>query len=188
MAIMSPRRDGAGRKLRFLRVLPRPPGLAGAHRATLVAGPVSVPCVLGPAGIVRRKREGDGGTPAGRFALMGGCFRPDRQPRPVVPVAVRPSRPLDGWCDDPSRGCYNRPVTLPFPASHERLWREDRLYDVLLVLDYNMWPRRRGAGSAIFLHVMAKDGTATAGCVALRPADLRRLLARLAPGCRLLIG
>lgn len=154
----------------------------------LRAGAVTLPCVLGSGGLSRRKREGDGATPIGCFALRGGFFRPDRGARPPCRLALRASRRDDGWCDDPASGCYNRPVRLPFASGHERLWRDDRLYDCGLVLDYNLGRPRKGRGSAIFLHVMATAGTPTAGCVALRPEDLRRLLPRLSKHCRIVIG
>jgi L,D-peptidoglycan transpeptidase YkuD (ErfK/YbiS/YcfS/YnhG family) len=103
-------------------------------------------------------------------------------------LPVRASRIDDGWCDDPVASRYNRPVRLPFAGSHERMWRQDRLYDLGLVIDYNLRPAHKGRGSAIFIHIMASGKTPTAGCVALHPADLRRLLPRLASGCLITIG
>jgi L,D-peptidoglycan transpeptidase YkuD (ErfK/YbiS/YcfS/YnhG family) len=94
-------------------------------------------------------------------------------------LPIRPVRPSDGWCDDPSSAAYNRQVTLPIRAGHEKLWRADRLYDLVIVLDYNIHPRRKNLGSAIFLHCARPDFAPTEGCVALRPDDLRRLLPRL---------
>ena len=152
-------------------------------QGTLVAGPrMTVPCALGRCGIRRRKCEGDGVTPAGRFGLVAAFYRPDRGRRPQTALPLAPLRPDSGWCDDPADRCYNRPVRLPFPASHEPLWRDDHLYDVLVVLDYNLAPPRRGAGSAIFLHLAAPGFAPTAGCVAVTAAAMRRLLARAGPG------
>lgn len=166
-------------------VVTRMPGTRSGGR--LRAGALFLPCMLGSGGLSRHKREGDGATPTGRFAMVGGFFRPDRGPRPAARLALRPSRMDDGWCDDPASGCYNRAVRLPFASGHERLWREDRLYDCGLVLDYNLASPRKGRGSAIFLHVMAEAATPTAGCVALRPGDLRRLLGRLSRRCHVVI-
>jgi len=150
---------------------------------TLVAAPrMTVPCALGRSGIRRRKCEGDGVTPAGRFGLVAAFYRPDRVRRPQTALPLAPLRPDSGWCDDPADRRYNRPVRLPFPASHERLWRDDHLYDLLVVLDYNLARPQRGAGSAIFLHLAAPDFAPTAGCVAVTEEAMRRLLARAAPG------
>ena len=173
------------RGLQRLRVAPAP---GRKSRAVLLGGTLVLPCVIGPAGLTRRKREGDGATPMGRFALLGCFFRADREPRPAARLPLRATRRHDGWCDDPGHACYNRPVQLPFGARHEAMWRKDRLYDLGIVVDYNQTRPRKRLGSAIFIHVMAPGQTPTAGCVALHPADLRRLLPRLAPGCRLSIG
>jgi L,D-peptidoglycan transpeptidase YkuD (ErfK/YbiS/YcfS/YnhG family) len=85
----------------------------------------------------------------------------------------------DGWCDAPDDRNYNRQVRLPYPASSETLWRDDHLYDVVIVLGHNQRPRRRGVGSAVFLHIAAGDFRPTAGCVAVSAADMRRLLPHL---------
>jgi L,D-peptidoglycan transpeptidase YkuD (ErfK/YbiS/YcfS/YnhG family) len=145
----------------------------------LHAGPLTFRCALGCNGISRRKREGDHATPAGSFRFLFGYFRADRVPRRAMALSMRPLSQSLGWCDDSRVPAYNRPVRLPFRASHEILWREDRLYDLVIVLDYNMYPRRRNRGSAIFLHCCREGFFPTEGCIALDPADLRRLLPRL---------
>jgi L,D-peptidoglycan transpeptidase YkuD (ErfK/YbiS/YcfS/YnhG family) len=156
--------------------------LAGNRRRGLVvAGPLRAPCALGRTGTTRAKREGDGATPVGSFGLVGVYYRADRVPRPVTRLAAIPLRPDLGWCDDPADRSYNRPVRLPCPARHERLWRDDRLYDVVVVLDYNLARPRPGLGSAIFLHLAGPDFAPTAGCIAVAPAAMRRLLALVAP-------
>jgi L,D-peptidoglycan transpeptidase YkuD (ErfK/YbiS/YcfS/YnhG family) len=135
-------------------------------------------CALGRGGVraATEKREGDGATPAARMMLRRVLFRADRGPPPRCVVPVEPIAPDDGWCDDPQHRAYNRPVRLPFDASHERLWRNDPLYDVVGVLGWNDDPVERGRGSAIFLHVAQADFAPTAGCVALAPRDLRAVL------------
>jgi L,D-peptidoglycan transpeptidase YkuD (ErfK/YbiS/YcfS/YnhG family) len=145
----------------------------------LFAGPMVMRCVLGEAGVTRRKREGDRATPAGQFALRGAYIRRDRMERVVCPLPTRVTRPTDGWCDDPDAGAYNRPVRLPFMPRHENLWRDDTVYDVVIVLDYNLHPRIRARGSAIFLHLTSGRGGATAGCIAISLADMRRLVPKL---------
>lgn len=134
-------------------------------------------CALGKAGVRPAKREGDGATPAGTFIMRRLLYRPDRGAAPATRLPVTPIAADDGWCDDPADGAYNRPVKLPYRARTERLWRDDRLYDLLVVLGYNDDPAIAGAGSAIFLHVAAADYAPTEGCVALAPEDLRRVLA-----------
>ena len=134
-------------------------------------------CVIGAAGVRRFKQEGDGATPSGLFALRRVLYRADRLSPPACGVLPRePIAPDDGWCDDPADRDYNKAVRLPHPARHERLWREDRLYDLLAVLGYNDNPVERGRGSAIFLHVADPHEQPTQGCVALRLEDLKWLL------------
>lgn len=140
-------------------------------------GPLRLPCALGRGGRRARKREGDGATPIGMWPMREVLYRADRMARPVTGLPVSPIRPDDGWCDAPHDRNYNRPVRLPYPAGHERLWREDHLYDLVVILGYNDVPRSRGQGSAIFMHLAAPDFTPTVGCIALHEADLRKLLA-----------
>jgi len=147
----------------------------------LIIGDRHIPCALGRSGVTRFKREGDGATPTGRLRLLALMVRRDRLPGPRAPVRLRPIRPGDGWCDDPSSGVYNRPVHLPCRASHELLWRDDRLYDVVGILDWNIRPRTSRRGSAIFLHLARAGLAPTEGCIALRREDLFRLLAALGP-------
>ena len=137
------------------------------------------PCALGRSGVRAVKRAGDGATPLGRMRLICGYYRHGRlgQRRTRLPLAA--TRPDLGWCDAPDDRNYNRPVALPYPASHERMLRADRLYDCCIVLDYNIAPRRRGAGSAIFLHIARSGFQPTEGCVAVTMATMRRLLPRL---------
>lgn len=81
-----------------------------------------------------------------------------------------------GWCDAPADANYNREIEHPYPASAEHLWRQDRLYDLVVVTGYNVEPRSRQRGSAIFLHVARPDFAPTEGCIAMRRQDLQRLL------------
>jgi L,D-peptidoglycan transpeptidase YkuD (ErfK/YbiS/YcfS/YnhG family) len=157
-------------------------------RGWLTVGGLRIPCALGPAGIVRRKREGDGGTPAGRFALLWAFYRPDRKRPAMGGVPLRALRRDAGWCEDSRSPCYNRPVRLPFSLAVDSLWRDDDLYDLTFVLDYNFSRRKKGAGSAIFFHVARPGLTPTAGCVAIRAADMRRLAPRLSARAAMTIG
>lgn len=152
-------------------------------------GPVAMKCALGRGGRTVRKREGDGATPIGRWKVREVLVRADggmRWCRHVAGVPVRRISMDDGWCDAPGDRNYNRPVRHPYPASAERLWRTDHLYDAVIVLGYNDQPRRRGAGSAIFLHLSRRQDTGrpapTEGCVALGARELAVVLAHLTPG------
>jgi len=151
------------------------------HRGLLRCGPLVLPCALGRAGVTHLKREGDGATPAGRHRLLSLYVRRDRVAGPRAAVPMRAMRRNDGWCEDPRNGRYNCPIRLPSSAGHETMWRADRLYDIVGVLDWNLRPRIRGRGSAIFLHNCRPGFGPTAGCIALRPQDLKRLLALAGP-------
>lgn len=135
------------------------------------------PCTVGRSGVTCAKREGDGATPRGTHRIVGLLFRPDRMNRPAdwaVPI-----RPGDLWSDDPRDPDYNLMVRAPHPFGHEHLRRPDRLYDLVILTDWN-WPYAEpGLGSAIFLHRWRKPGHPTAGCVALRPEHLRWIATRI---------
>lgn len=145
---------------------------------------LSFRCALGKGGVIGadRKREGDGASPIGIWPIRRVYYRPDRMTAPDTQLACVPLRPHDGWCDDPSNPLYNRPVSLPYSASHEILWREDHVYDVICELGYNDDPVFPGKGSAIFMHLAHETYTPTEGCVALSEADLREVLRFCAPG------
>jgi L,D-peptidoglycan transpeptidase YkuD (ErfK/YbiS/YcfS/YnhG family) len=133
------------------------------------------------------KREGDGATPLGDWALMFGYYRADRIDTPRTGLMMHTLTPEHGWCDDPSSAAYNLPVRLPFSGRHERLWREDGLYDVIIVLSHNLMPPIAPLGSAIFLHCRGEDGAPTEGCIALPRQALIGLLHNVSPGDRLKI-
>ena len=132
---------------------------------------------MGRSGMTVFKREGDGATPIGELALLSGYFRRDRLSRPRTSVPLAAIRRDAGWCDAPRHPAYNRLVRLPFSASHEEMARSDHLYDMVMVLDWNIRSRRRSRGSAIFLHLAKPGYQPTEGCVALTPKAMRRLLA-----------
>lgn len=159
---------------------------ARSASGTLEAGWLRLPCAIGRGGISYRKREGDGATPAGRLPLRAFYYRADRV-GPAVRTARRglQGRALrrdDGWCDAVGDRNYNRHVRHPYPASAERMWREDSLYDIVVVMGWNDRPRIKGRGSAIFLHCASPGYRPTEGCIALAKADLARLLPMLTAG------
>lgn len=139
-------------------------------------------CAVGRGAIAREKREGDGVTPVGRWPIRHVLYRADRVEKPDTPFDCAEIRADDGWCDDPADPAYNRPVRLPYAASHERMTRDDGLYDVVVVLGHNDDPVVPGAGSAVFLHVARDDYGPTEGCVALALPDLLDVLRTAAPG------
>lgn len=159
-----------------------------ATTGLLQFGGRSFPCALGRSGITTQKREGDGASPAGAFMLLGGFYRADRIPRPRTGLPMCPLGPQDGWCDAPKDPRYNQLVSLPFAAGHEKLWRDDQLYDVIVVLDQNIHPRIAGGGSAIFFHIAAPGFTPTEGCIAVSHATMQHALRFARPGSRIQIG
>ena len=138
----------------------------------------SIPCLVGKAGLIAEsdKREGDMATPVGDWPLRRVYYRPDRVALPATSLPSIALTPAMGWCDDPGDANYNMPVELPFNASHERLWREDGLYDFIVVLGHNDSPPRPFLGSAVFLHLYEQDTPHTAGCVAIAKDDMVALL------------
>ena len=136
---------------------------------------------LGRGGIRVLKREGDGGTPLGRFPVRQVLYRADRVRRPRTRLPLRAIRDRDGWCEDPADRNYNRPVKLDEGRRAESLKRDDHLYDLVLVLGYNDRPRVKGKGSAIFIHLAREGFQPTDGCIALSRHDLTMLLAELEP-------
>ena len=147
-------------------------------------GDRKVRCALGKAGVkpAFEKHEGDLASPAGAWPIRRVLYRPDKGAAPRTALPADPIAPDDGWCDAPDDANYNRPVKLPHAASCEHMWRDDDLYDLVVVLGYNDAPPRPGSGSCIFLHIAAEGYSPTQGCVALSRPDLEDLLAQARPG------
>jgi len=139
-------------------------------------------CAVGRGGIVADKCEGDGATPIGLWPLRRVLYRADRLSEPVCYLERQKLMPEDGWCDDPGHTDYNRQVVLPHAASCENLWRDDAVYDIIVVLGHNDDPVVAGLGSAIFLHIARNDYAPTEGCVALARDDLISVLTQVEPG------
>jgi L,D-peptidoglycan transpeptidase YkuD (ErfK/YbiS/YcfS/YnhG family) len=155
------------------------------RRGRVVAGNLVIPCALGRSGTTHRKREGDGASPVGRFRLLQGFYRADHGGRPRTRLPLNRIMPGQGWCDDPGDRRYNTLVPLPCASSHEILWRDDHLYDVVIDIAWNRGPVVRGRGSAIFLHLAHPGLEPTAGCVAVAKPMIRRLLERIGPETRI---
>lgn len=144
-----------------------------------------LPCSIGRGGITAQKREGDGATPVGAHRITGMLYRPDRLAAPAL--WARPIGPGDLWSDDPVDSAYNSLVSVPYGHSHENLRRADPLYDLVLVLDWNMTPAIPGKGSAIFIHQWRRAGYPTEGCIAFSRPVLHWLAARIEPGTRVIV-
>lgn len=142
-----------------------------------------VKCAVGRAGVIRAdlKSEGDGASPLGIWPIRRVLYRADRFWPPSTRLRLDPILPDDGWCDAVGDQAYNRPVKLPYPASCEQLWRDDAVYDLVVVLGHNDDPPRHGAGSAIFLHLARPNFEPTQGCIALARPDLLELLSLAGP-------
>ncbi len=145
----------------------------------LIAGGLDVVCAFGRSGLTDKKEEGDGATPIGKWPLRQLFRRPDRPTPPDTSLPDREIAPDSGWCDDPGHESYNQLVKLPFSASHERLWRDDELYDLMVPLGYNDDVIVPGKGSAIFFHLAKKNYQPTEGCVAIAEEHMRALLPML---------
>ena len=139
-------------------------------------------CALGRNGVSRDRKEGDGTTPVGVFPIREEFYRADRVGEFECALPARPIGENDGWCDDPDDPAYNRLIGLPHPARHERMWREDNLYDIVVVLGYNDDPPVPGKGSGIFLHAASGDYAPTEGCVAISEANLITLVREIPLG------
>ena len=152
------------------------------RRAIVQAGILTFRAALGRSGRTSRKREGDGATPIAPMRLIHGYYRRERIAGPLATrLRMIPIETDMLWCDAASNANYNRPVKAPFGPSHEELMREDGLYDICLVMDWNIMSRRRNLGSAIFFHCARPFYPPTQGCVAIDIRDMRRLLPLVGP-------
>jgi L,D-peptidoglycan transpeptidase YkuD (ErfK/YbiS/YcfS/YnhG family) len=158
------------------------------NRGWLTAGRQTIKVAIGRGGIRANKREGDGGTPKGTFHPLRLWWRADRHPRPSTFLPVRAITPEAAWCEDVSSRHYNQPLRRAAKDGGDRLTRDDHLYDFVIEIDHNTRPRIAGRGSAVFLHLARKDFSPTAGCVSMTESAMLRLLKRLGPRTRIVIG
>ena len=135
-------------------------------------------CTLGKAGVEIKKREGDNITPKGTYKILNIYYRKDRIKKISSKLRLVAITKQMGWCDDPDSKYYNQLIKLPTEYSHEKFFRKDNIYDLVLVLNYNMKPIIKNKGSAIFIHV-AKKNKKTAGCIALSKMDLITLIKKI---------
>lgn len=143
---------------------------------------ITIQAALGRSGTTPFKREGDGATPIATMRLLYGFTRGERIRLPQTALPMRRIRKDVLWCDEPRHPAYNRPVKTPFRPSHEEMMRADGLYDICLVLDWNITSRARNRGSAIFFHLIKPGYQPTAGCIAVSPTDMKRFIPFLGKG------
>jgi L,D-peptidoglycan transpeptidase YkuD (ErfK/YbiS/YcfS/YnhG family) len=172
-----------------------------SYMCYVVATHTSYPCQVGKSGVLADKKEGDGATPAGDFPIREIFYRADKLSKDDIArleavrkkgLPVHVLTPDDGWSDDPRSPFYNQHVSiaeylktsLPNP-SYEKLWRDDDVYDIIVVIGYNDQPVVKGKGSAIFMHLQRRvangDIAPTIGCVSFAPSDLMDIIATLTP-------
>jgi L,D-peptidoglycan transpeptidase YkuD (ErfK/YbiS/YcfS/YnhG family) len=136
-------------------------------------------CALGKAGVKRKKVEGDNITPIGTFKINNIYYRRDRLKKIFSKFKLIEIKKNMGWCDDPKSKQYNQLIRIPNKYKHEKLYRKDNIYDLILVLNYNTRPILKNKGSAIFIHVATKNYKKTAGCIALKKKHLIRLVEKI---------
>jgi L,D-peptidoglycan transpeptidase YkuD (ErfK/YbiS/YcfS/YnhG family) len=143
-----------------------------------------VPCAIGRSGMIAAidKREGDGASPIGVWPIRRFVYRADRLALPQTLLPISATHVNDGWCDGADDPLYNQPVTRPYPASTEQMWREDHVYDLVGILGHNDDPPIAGMGSAIFLHLARPGFTPTEGCIALSLDDMLEVMRLAGPG------
>jgi len=144
-------------------------------------------CSIGINGLSNNKREGDGCTPIGDFKITKILYRPDKINDSKFALESEVIKKSDGWCDDINSDLYNQKIEFPFGPSAEHLYRNDDLYDLVCIIDYNLNPIIRGKGSAIFLHVASEDYSPTQGCIALKKEELIQIAIKLDKGSTITI-
>jgi len=132
-------------------------------------------CCIGKNGLTKFKKEGDFKTPKGTFKIEHLYFRKDRMKKPITKLKCIEIKKNMGWCDDLRSKRYNKLITINNDFSHEKLFRKDLKYDLLIPIKYNFNKIVPGKGSCIFLH-LTQNFKPTAGCVALSKKDFLILL------------
>lgn len=144
-------------------------------------------CCIGKNGLTKFKKEGDGKTPKGTFKIEHLYFRKDRIKKPLTKLKCIAIKKNMGWCDDIKSKKYNKLISFPFKYSAEKLWRKDNIYDVAIVLNYNLNPVKKNKGSAIFLHITKKNYSPTRGCIAINEKDMLNLTTNLKKNSAIII-
>ena len=144
-------------------------------------------CALGKAGMGEKKREGDNVTPTGTFKIVKIYYRSDRIKKISSKFRAIEITKNMGWCDDPNSKNYNQLINLPSKYNHEKLFKKTNIYDLIIVLNYNMKPVIKNKGSAIFIHIAKNNYQPTQGCIALKKNDLLKLLSKISKNIKIKI-
>ena len=144
-------------------------------------------CALGKAGVGKKKIEGDNITPKGTFEIVKIYYRSDRIKKIYSKIKLFKINKKMGWCNDPTSKKYNQLIKLPSKYTHEKLYRQDNVYDLVVVLNYNRTPIIKNKGSAIFIHVAKKNYKKTEGCVALKKKHLVKLIKNIKNKTKIII-
>ena len=145
-------------------------------------------CALGKAGIKKKIMEGDNITPKGIFKIIKIYYRPDKIKEIKTLIKKIKIKKNMGWCDDIKSRFYNQQIKLPVKYSHEKLYRNDNLYDLIAVLNYNIDPIIKKKGSAIFLHIAKNSYQETKGCIALKKKHLIEIISKIKKNTKIKIG
>ena len=144
-------------------------------------------CALGKAGVGKKFQEGDGLTPIGTYKIVNVYYRKDKIKKLTSNLKLISINKSMGWCDDPKSKKYNQLIKLPSKYKHEKLFRNDRIYDLILVLDYNMNPVIKNKGSAIFIHIAKNNYCKTKGCLALKKKNLIEIISKIKRDTKIII-
>ena len=144
-------------------------------------------CTHGRLGFTDDKWEGDGKTPLGAFPFRRAFYRADRLSKPETALPLAEITPTCGWCDDPSSAFYNTYIQKPFTGSHEDLWLDKPMYDLIIVVGQNDSPPVAGKGSAIFIHLASPEFGPTQGCIGLELPGLLKILREATTKSRLIV-
>ena len=145
------------------------------NKDTLNIDEFSFKCSIGKNGLKSKKIEGDLSTPKGSFLLKKLYYRSDRFKKIITVLPKIKIKKNMGWCNDPRHKQYNSLIKATKKIKHEKMFRRDRKYDLVIVLDYNLNKPVPFKGSAIFIH-LTKNYQSTAGCIALSKNDMLVLL------------
>jgi len=144
-------------------------------------------CSFGKNGFSKNKREGDLKTPVGNFRVLECFYRPEKIFKPKTNLNCKKIKKNMAWCNDPKSKKYNELISLPFRDKYEKLYRQDRCYDILITINYNIDPVTKNLGSAIFIHIAKKGYKSTEGCIALKKKDIVTLLKHINKNTRIKI-